>query len=396
MLSHFRSRAALRSARALLVAAALLTATPAAAQSPPPPADATAPGAAAPVATTEAAPEVPAFFRGTEIGGLVDAHYNWFSSRPDGDAQYRNFDTRHDQFRVSMAQIWLAKAPSATSRAGYKVRLSVGPASTIVQSLEPGSSPVLQTIEEGFISYLAPIGKGLQFDVGKFVTQHGAEVIEAKDNWNYSRSLLFSLAIPYYHSGVRALYAPHDKIAFMASLVNGWNNVVENNGAKTFGAQVVVKPTATLSLVQNFMAGPEQPDNSVDWRRLWDTTVTYAVHPKLSVMGNYDYGTDTVGGARVHWQGFAGYAKLQATPWLAFSPRFEIYDDASGFTTGAVQTLKEGTATLELKPNDTLMWRIEYRSEFSDVPVFKVRGGGLKTTQNSIAFGVLYSFSYKG
>src|SRR5207247_5371184 len=152
-------------------------------------------------------------------------------------AQYRNCHTRHDQFRVNMAQSWLWKVPRATSRAGYKVKLSVGPATTIVQSLEPGSSPILQNIEEGFISYLAPVGKGLQVDVGKFVTQHGAEVIEAKDNWNYSRSLLFALAIPYYHMGVRATYTVNDKVTLMGNVVNGWNNVVENNGAKTYGAQ---------------------------------------------------------------------------------------------------------------------------------------------------------------
>jgi hypothetical protein len=29
------------------------------------------------------------------------------------------------------------------------------------------------------------------------VTPLGAEMIETKDNWNYSRSLLFALAIPY-------------------------------------------------------------------------------------------------------------------------------------------------------------------------------------------------------
>ncbi|HYT68520.1 MAG TPA: porin [Vicinamibacterales bacterium] len=368
------------------------------AQSPPPaPPDPAAPAAAAaPAPAPETKPELPAFFRGTEFGGLVDAHYDFFSTKPESDAQYRNFDTRHDQFRVAMAQIWLAKAPTATSRAGYKVKLSVGPATTLVQSFEPGSSPVLQNIEEGFISYLAPIGKGLQFDFGKFVTQHGAEVIEAKDNWNYSRSLLFALAIPYYHSGVRAMYAPNDKISFMANIVNGWNNVIENNSSKTVGAQVTLKPTAALSLVQNYMAGPEQPDDNADWRHLSDTTVTYAFNPKFSVMGNYDYGTDTVLGEKVHWQGVAGYARVQARPWLAFSPRFEIYDDASGFTTGAVQKLKEATATLELKPADTFMWRIEYRSDFSDSAVFKLRDGGLKKRQNSIAFGVLYSFSYKG
>jgi hypothetical protein len=397
MLSYFRSSGRIRTTPVSLLAAALLVAVlPAAAQSPPPPVDAPVPGSTAPAPPAEATPEVPAFFRGTEIGGLVDAHYDWFSSRPEGDAQYRNFDTRHDQFRVAMAQIWIAKAPTAGSRAGYKVRLSGGPASAIVQSLEPDASPVLQAIEEGFISYLAPIGKGLQFDVGKFVTQHGAEVIEAKDNWNYSRSLLFALAIPYYHSGVRATYAPSDKVAFMATLVNGWNNVVENNGAKTFGGQVIVKPTAALSLVQNYMAGPEQPDNTTDWRQLSDTAVTYVVNPKFSLMGNYDYGTDTVAGARVHWQGVAAYAKVQAKPWLAFSPRFEIYDDASGFTTGVVQTLKEGTATLELKPTDTFMWRIEYRTEFSDTAVFKMPDGTLKKTQKSLAFGFLYSIGYKG
>ena len=92
---------------------------------------------------------------------------------------------------------------------------------------------VLDKIEEGYISYLTPLGKGLQFDVGKFVTPLGAEVIEAKDNWNYSRSLLFALAIPYYHMGVRATYSANAKVTLAGLVVNGWNNVVENNSGKT-------------------------------------------------------------------------------------------------------------------------------------------------------------------
>ena len=387
----------------------LAAAAPVAAQTPPgdPPAATPAPPAATPAPPTatpapSAAPapeqksEVASFFRGTEVGGLVDAYYDFFSTRPDGDAQYRNFDTRHDEFRLSMAQIWLAKAPTSSSRAGYKLKVSGGPATTIVQSPEPGGPDLLQNIEEGFISYLAPVGKGLQFDVGKFVTPNGAEVIEAKDNWNYSRSLLFALAIPYYHSGVRATYAANDKVSFMGTFVNGWNNVGENNSAKTFGAQVALKPNAAFSITQNFTAGPEQPNNSQDWRRLYDTIATYTLNPKVSLMANYDYGSDTLAGEGVHWQGVAGYAKLQANKWLAISPRFEYYDDPSGFTTGTAQTLKEVTGTLELKPVDSFMWRIEYRSDFSDDAVFKAHDGTFRKTQNSIAFGVLYSFSYKG
>jgi len=389
--------------RGVLVWAALL-AVPAAglAQTQPPaeqPATATTDAAAPAPADRDKdkdKPEVPAFFRGTEIGGLLDAHYDYFSTKPDGDAQYRNFDTRHNQFRVSMAQIWLAKAPTADSRAGYKVKMSVGPATTMVQSYEPGTSPVLENIEEGFISYLAPVGKGLQVDVGKFVTQHGAEVIEAKDNWNYSRSLLFALAIPYYHAGVRVSYSPGSKVSLMGNIVNGWNNVSENNSAKTYGAQVTLKPTAAFTLVQNYMAGPEQPNDSVDWRQLADTVATYTVTPKFSLMANYDYGTDTVSGARVHWDGVGGYARYQANKYVALSPRVEWYSDPSGFTTGTVQALKEVTGTLELKPTDTFMWRIEYRTDFSDSAVFKTSEGELQKTQSSIAFGLLYSFSFKG
>jgi hypothetical protein len=182
----------------------------------------------------------------------------------------------------------------------------------------------------------------------------------------------------------------------MGAVVNGWNNVVENNSGKTFGAQIAYKPTASLSLVQNYMSGPEQPDDNRDWRQLLDSIATWTVNPKLSLMANYDYGADTIAGAKVHWQGVAGYAKIQAAKRVAFSPRVEWYQDPSGFTTGTPQTLKEVTTTLELKATDTFLWRIEYRTDFSNVDVFKMQSGALKKTQSSIGFGILYSFSTKG
>jgi len=398
---------ATRRALVVLTAAAALGAAPAFAQTPASSTDpaqsppAATPTAAAPAAAPAPPPEqksdITVFFKGTEIGGLIDANYNWYSTKPDGDALFRNFDTRHNQFRVSMAQLWISKAPTTDSRAGFKVKLSVGPATTIVQSLEPGGSPAaLQNIEEGFVSYLAPLGKGLQFDVGKFVTPLGAEVIESKDNWNYSRSLLFALAIPYYHSGVRATYSPNAKVSVMGMVVNGWNNVVENNSAKTVGAQVTYKPTGALTLTQNYIAGPEQTSDNHDWRQVSDSVAAFTVNPKVSLLANYDYGTDVIAGGRVHWQGVAGYARVQANKWLAFSPRVEWYDDASGFTTGATQKLKEVTGTIELKPIDSFIWRIEYRGDLSDSPVFKTGSGALKKSQNSIGVAVLYSFSYKG
>ena len=131
------------------------------------------------------------FFKNTEIGGLVDGYYDYFSTKSDG--QYRNFDTSHNAFTLNMAELWVAKTPASDSPVGYKIRLNYGPAaSNLIAFAEPGGP--LVNVEEAYGSYLA--GKA-QIDFGKFVTNAGAEVIEAKDNWNYSRSLLFALAIPY-------------------------------------------------------------------------------------------------------------------------------------------------------------------------------------------------------
>ena len=379
---------------------------PAAAQTPAPPpatpaATSTTP-APAPTGAPAAAEQTPrpdeggGFFRDTQFGGLVDVYYDYYSTKPEGDALYRNFDTRHNELRLSMAQLWITKAPTADQRAGYKVKLNFGPAAKLINAFEPSNARALRNFEEGFVSYLAPIGKGLQFDFGKFVTQHGAEVIEAKDNWNYSRSLLFALAIPYYHTGLRATYSINDKVSVMGALVNGWNDFKDNNGGKTFGAQITLKPVPAVSIVQNYMTGPEQPHNNDNWRQLSDSIVTLTVTPTLSLMANYDYGHDTIAGVSGHWQGLAGYAKLQANKWVTLSPRFEWYDDASGLTTGTAQTLKEVTGTVEVKAIENLLCRVEYRSDFSDREVFTNSDGLLKKHQNSFGVGVLYSISFKG
>jgi hypothetical protein len=335
------------------------------------------------------------FFRTVELGGLVDGYYVYNSNKTQGDAPYRNFDTKHNQFAFSLGELWLNKSPTGDQRAGFNVKFNVGPASSIIHASEPGTSSAAQNIEQAYVSYLAPIGKGLQIDAGKFVTQHGAEVIEAKDNWNYSRSLLFALAIPYYHMGVRATYVVNDTVTLMGDIVNGWNDVVDNNGRKTYGLQATVKPTSALVIVQNYMGGPEQPNNDTDWRHLSDTTATYTISPVVSLMANYDYGVDTLAGQKVHWDGVATYAKIQATKRVAIGPRVERFTDPDGFMTGTAQTLTEVTMTGEVRVADNLIWRVEFRRDVSDAASFKMDTGAFVKQQSTIGFGLLYSFSTK-
>ena len=99
------------------------------------------------------------------------------------------------------------------------------------------------------------------------MTMMGNEVIETKDNWNYSRSLLFALAIPYYHTGARFTYAPNDTFTLQGHLVNGWDTVTDNNTGKSIGGSISFKPVSALAIIENYMGGPEQPGNNSDWRQ---------------------------------------------------------------------------------------------------------------------------------
>ena len=371
-------------------------------------AESSSPGGEPQAAAPEAAAENPVltFFKNTELSGFVDTYYAYNFNTPKSPCAtvggvaistcLHNFDVAHNAFSLNLAELALEKKPAAGSRGGFRIDLDYGSAAAIVAGFDPSPTSINQNIQQAYVSYLAPAGTGtLQLDFGKFVTQHGAEVIETKDNWNYSRSLLFSLAIPYYHMGVRAAYSPNDKVTLAANISNGWNNVVENNTGKTAGFMAMVKPTSAVSWSVNYMVGPEQTDNKDDYRHLFDTTVSYTASPKVSLMLNYDFGKDTIGKTSVTWQGVGVYAKFTPNPWFALVPRIEYLKDTDGFMTGVSQKVKEFTLTAEFKQKDGVMMRVEYRADMAETPYFIKNASETSKNQNALIIGWVYAFSSK-
>jgi len=346
--------------------------------------------------TTTTDAKVLDFLRRTEISGFVDVYYGYNFLTPDTRkaGPERTFDVQHNSISLNLAELSLEKKPTDDSRGGFRMDFDYGPTQDIVNATEPAGPHIFRNIGQAYLSYQAPLGKGLQIDVGKFVTPFGFEVIKTKDNWNYSRSQQFTLAIPFYHTGVRATYTVNNKFTLAGFLVNGWNNVVDNNTGKTVAVQATFKPVAALTIVENYIGGPEQTNDNGDWRHLSDTVATYTVTPQVSLAGNYDYGQDKESGATVKWQGFAGYLRYQPTAWFALSPRAEYYNDREGFTSGMAQKMKEFTLTAELKHKDGVVTRLEYRRDFSDIPFFVMKETNSQH-QNTFTVGLIYSFSTK-
>lgn len=334
------------------------------------------------------------FFKQTEISGLVDGYYLWNFN--EETTQLRNFDIQHNAFSLNYVEIAFAKPVSETSRGGFRVDFGAGETANLVNAFEPGGTDYLKYVQQAYVSYLAPVGTGLTIDFGKFVTPTGAEVIENKDNFNYSRGLMFALPIPYYHAGVRLGYAVNDQVSVTGFLLNGWNNVIENNDAKTVGISVGVKPNDRTGLFFNYLVGNEWGDDIDDAgaRNLIDIVASYAATDKISLLGQFDYGRDSFDDTDVNWYGVGLALKYQHDDNWAFSPRYEWFVDDDGFATGLSQTLQSLTFTGEYKAAGGLITRFEFRNDFSDEDYF-VKDDGLKSNQPTVSVAFIYAFSSK-
>jgi hypothetical protein len=388
----------------------------------------------------------------TSISGFVDANYSYNTNHPaSNNIDACAFNCRSKTISLNMIELILDKAPDPMGglegRTGYHFSVGYGETQSAINAAEKAASNQTvsavngagalqpgfdQYVKEAYFSYLAPAGKGLQIDVGKFVTPMGAEVIESKDNWNYSRSLLFTYAIPLNHFGARAKYTFNDKYNLTGYFINGWNNLFDNNSGKTYGVSFGWNPDKKNTVTLNYLAGPELTTGSLGfsdaagtipvnvndvWRQTIDLVYAYNPTSKLSLMANYDYGHGDRGvlapgppsvlTSPIYWTGGAGYVKyaLDANDYVA--GRYEYYSDRYGFSVfgpiggtginGGIphNHVQEFTLTYQRTIASHLLTRLEYRRDNSPAPIFELSNFGLSQgakSQNVLTLGMIFLF----
>lgn len=332
-------------------------------------------------------------FGPVKVSTTVDTYYAYNGNEPASHQNVlRNFDEKNDEFAFSYFEAAFDLVPTEQRRVGFRADVGFGPTATWVNSVDPDDG-ALKYLQQGYVSVLAPIGRGMQIDAGKFNTPIGAEPTETAYNWNYSRSLLFAWAAPYYHVGLRAALPVSDTVTVTGFLVNGWNNAKDNNSAKTGAAQVAWKVLPALTISQAWMGGPEGPNGATGWRNLYDTVATWTVNPRVSLMGNVDIGRDTINGQTAAWHGVAAYARFSVLPSWALTPRFEVFEDRDGFATGTAQTIREITLTSEHTLVKGLSMRVEYRRDWSTADFFEYKTDQFRPQQNTILFGFVYALA---
>ena len=343
------------------------------------------------VGQSSAAPAAPgtigAVTDGIRLSGFVDTTYTYNFNAPQTNINtLRVFDTRANSFMINNAELVVEKPVVKESPAGFRVDLDFGTDAEVVGGVTTGLGSTTDEldVQQMYAEYLAPIGNGLDVKVGRFVTMHGAEVIESKDNWNLSRSWLFGYAIPFTHTGIRAAYPWADWLSTTVGVSNGWDLVDDTNKGKTIELSATITPCKASSVTVNYMLGAEQAGNNNNQRSLLDLVASYQFTDALQAKVNFDYGLedDAVAFAKnASWTGVAGYLRYQVNDKFALAGRAEWLNDADGVRTalssgingitGTDVKLYDYTLTGEYKLNEHLIARLEYRHDQASEHVFR-------------------------
>jgi hypothetical protein len=313
------------------------------------------------------------------FGGFVDGYYAWdFGQPPTFDRAFASgvlFTTqpaRHNEFNINLA-FFEAKLEGARVRGRFAIQTGTSVQSNY--SGEPTNGVVSgaglsRMIQEAFVG--TKLSDNVWVDGGIFFSHMGIESWISRDNPTYTRSLVADYS-PYYSSGVRATWQATPKLLAHFHVVNGWQNISENNTGKGAGIRLDYAASASAALsYYNFFS-----DEAGNLLRTFNGVGAKYSSGNLTLLGEADYGTQDGSGAASgsSWYGIVGIARLQVTPTVAFAGRLERYDDEDGVIIGTGVPASPfkgngGSIGVDVAPAPRVLWRTEARGWGNDTAVF--------------------------
>jgi hypothetical protein len=206
---------------------------------------------------------------GFQFSGAGEASYTQNFNNPQTNVNsLRIFDTQANSFVPQVAQFMVerpAAAGSATDRIGFRARVNFGAQSRFSRArtnYQPGTDNTELDVHELYAEYIAPIGNGLKIQFGKINTLIGLEVINSWENPNFSRSFTFGLAQAFTETGIRFTYPFTSWATAAVGLVNGWDNIEDNNRGKTVTWNLALTPHEMFGISFYGSYGSEQTNGN--------------------------------------------------------------------------------------------------------------------------------------
>lgn len=344
---------------------------------------------------------------GIVLSGYVDVGYIYnFSDLGGNTFKQSQDDTPSGDFNVNAVKLTLEKPLTHANefQAGFRFDALIGEDAQFLGGLGvPNTANDSHSIlvEQAYVTFRTPVGNGIDWKAGQFVTWLGYEVIERPSNLNITYGNLFQNAIPLWHLGVSAEYAFNDIVDGGIALTNGFNNsstvqgatdsANANDGYGVMAKLNITNPGGNANWYNAIYYGWGNDNTAGDaggTTFIWDTWGNWApkfADDKLLLGFNTVIGTaDTDVSAATadtsnDWWGAALYAKYQFTDIFSLAGRADYLhgtQEAGAFNAfGNSPTTQPNIGNLDIWSYtltagfdllENFLVRAEYRVDWSD------------------------------
>lgn len=337
-----------------------------------------------------------------QFGGFIDSYY-LFNRNLSKDTE-RNFTTqavRNGEFNVNLAYIDAkVEEKNYRGRLAFQWGTSVNAnyAAELVTDKYSNQNSV-KNIQEAYTGF--KIARDTWVDAGIFFGNIGHESWISQNNVTYTRAFALDY-VPYYSSGVRFTHKFSDKLSGQIQILNGWQNITDNNKDKSFCSQIKYLLTPNLVLTLNQFVGNEAPNNERKQIRLYQNSILeWILSDRFSLIGQFDIGAqkakqsfvyepwlgaydsslgdyrETTSQAYRQWYHGTIWVSFKITPEYRLSFRLErFYDPLQVMVTTGTRNgfMSNGyTATFDILTFDPGLLRFEYVYRRSADSVFAYR-----------------------
>lgn len=339
------------------------------------------------------------------VHGLIDAYYENNFNKPLTDTVFpRSFDNLHDRLRVNNAELTLAYN---LSRVKLAATLWLGDNADLLHDSDTTGSDFWRVTRNLYAAWTMPGSAPVTFTVGKFDTWIGLESMRSTDNPNLSNGLLFTLAEPAYHTGVKAGFELSPKVTANVAAVTGWGESINGDPDTSIGAWFDFEPNEQSFYRFGFYSGREGSNASTNNNGLFgginfgsagtskvnlvNLLYTRVLNDSWRVAFDGVYANAQDNPNKGKWAGAAIYGWYMLNDKESVCGRFEVLDDHDGLRTGTPSNLNSLTLTYNRELADNLHGKVEFRRDMANQSFFSSDSGNRKA-QTSLAVGLTLRF----
>lgn len=302
--------------------------------------------------------------------GFLDTYYAYDFNRPaDLERQYTTQPARHNEGNINLAHI-----ATSLEQEKFRGRLALQYGTSVTKNY--AGDPVLgstsgpdksRMLQEAYFG--TRLNDKMWLDGGIYFGNIGMESWVSKYNFTYTRSLMLDY-VPYYSTGVRLSTEHNSKTKSQVHLMNGWQNISENNQEKALGFQLSHEFSGKLTFVYNNFVGNEKrtPNDPSRLRTYNDFIFYFKFNEEWKINYAFDVGTQersTRNGSDV-WFVTAIVPRYQFKPDQGIALRLEYFNDKdqANVITSSANGFRVFGASLnyDKEIDKRVLWRTEIRT----------------------------------